>query len=831
MRLTFRIFLLSLMLPLFIFAGLISGKVLKKGTIEAIPNVSIFISSLNKQTNSNLDGTFILQNIPEGEYELTFSSFLFQKIVMQKVPVYRDRITYLNIEMELGTVELEPVIVTMQRKIIQQDVPSTFYRMSESSLKQYPLSTINEIVALQPGVTLEGNVRGGKTSETLLLIDGIPTFDYLGGSISTELPRFVIQDLTLNSGGYEAEFGNALSGVISVSTAQSTSEPSTKFRTETDYFMPADISSQTNKLREFELFKRDKIVFDNLTYFTGINFKQTDGRWWQDLSKFVDSPIQHKLSSYSKLEYLFSPLEKISFHLMTWKNKWNDYEFSWRFNLDGLPERNEQIYRGTVMYNFASSTQTTYYLSFSTTSYLNSIGKSKPVEPFTPYQYDLYLQYVIDGNKLHWAKDEQLIYTLKGDVTYEQQKDNLIKLGFEFTQFNLNSNQMRIDPLKTLYGKPMEDKPMLSFINDYQKNPKQGSIYLQDKFYYAQDGSVLSIGLRYDYLDPQINKIIFDSSEENKIGEVATPIKSHISPRIGLSLRMSSTTMMHINVGRYVQFPLFNYLYAGTNPSTILRDTKNIFRANPDLKAEITDSWEIGIKYFPNEKIIHSFTLFNKKTKDQIDSKTFIPFDSKFAGDYGFAEYVNNAEANSKGIEYLFNYENQPKISATFSYTWMITEGVSEYVDQSINFIQWGFPMKAVVFPLSWDQRHSVKFNFETELFFGFRGSLITLYNSPRPFTYHPTRDGFTPFDSTKDFLPNNYRMSDILLLHGKLTRRFNISGMNENPLLFYIEGRNLLNKRNVKWMDSNGRIGGELGDPTAFYELRRVNIGIELQL
>lgn len=73
--------------------------------------------------------------------------------------------------------------------------------------------------------------------------------------------------------------------------------------------------------------------------------------------------------------------------------------------------------------------------------------------------------------------------------------------------------------------------------------------------------------------------------------------------------------------------------------------------------------------------------------------------------------------------------------------------------------------------------------------------------------------------------------MSDILLLHGKLTRRFNISGMNENPLLFYIEGRNLLNKRNVKWMDSNGRIGGELGDPTAFYELRRVNIGIELQL
>ncbi|MDA0987193.1 MAG: TonB-dependent receptor [Bacteroidetes bacterium] len=827
MKIKFRILLFYFFNFQILFAGSIIGTIVKKGTTEPIPNVDVFINALNKFTKSKIDGKFDFQNLPEGEYEISFSSFLFQKVLLKNVPVYRDRISYLNIEMELATVELEPIIISMNKKIIEKDLPSTFYNMKHENLKQYPLTTVNEIIALQPGVTMEGNVRGGKTSETLILIDGIPSFDYLGGSISSELPRFVIQDLSLNTGGFEAEFGNALSGIVSISTSQSSLNPVNRFRIETDYFLPQSTSKQTNKLKELEFYKRDKLFIDSLTYSFGINFKTLNGRWWQDLEKFYTEPLQTKLSSYGKMEYLFSPLEKISLHLLTWKNNWHDYEFSWRFNLDGLPIRNEEVYRGTLLYSFANSTNTTYSFSVSATSFQNSIGNTKPSEPFTPFQYDIYLQYILDGEKLNWANDQQFIYTLKGDVTFEEQKDHIIKSGFDFTQFDLTSNQMRIDPQKTLYGKPKEDKPMLSFINNYHKFPKQASFYIQDKFYYANDGSVLSFGLRYDFLDPQTTKIISNGTEI----ETKANIQSNFSPRLGLSLKITPQSMLHINVGQYVQFPLFNYLYAGTNPSTILKETKNIFRANPELKAEKTQAWEIGVKYFPNEKSIHSITYFNKKTKDQIDTKTFIAYDSKFAGDFGFAEYVNNAEATSNGIEYLFNYENNPKISSTFSYTWMVTEGVSEYVDQSINFIQWGFPIKAVVFPLSWDQRHSVKLNLESELFYDFRGSVIALYNTGRPFTYFPTRDGFTPLDSTKDFLPNNKRMSDVFLLHSKITRKIKFNTGDETFLLFYVEARNILNKRNVRWMDSNGRIGGELGDPTAFYELRRVNLGIEVHL
>ena len=57
---------------------------------------------------------------------------------------------------------------------------------------------------------------------------------------------------------------------------------------------------------------------------------------------------------------------------------------------------------------------------------------------------------------------------------------------------------------------------------------------------------------------------------------------------------------------------------------------------------------------------------------------------------------------------------------------------------------------------------------------------------------------------------------------------------MNRNCLIklkTYFDVRNVLDKQNVRWIDSCGRIGGELGDPSAFYTGRRVNAGIEIKI
>ena len=49
--------------------------------------------------------------------------------------------------------------------------------------------------------------------------------------------------------------------------------------------------------------------------------------------------------------------------------------------------------------------------------------------------------------------------------------------------------------------------------------------------------------------------------------------------------------------------------------------------------------------------------------------------------------------------------------------------------------------------------------------------------------------------------------------------------------LTLYADVRNLFNRQNVKWMDSQGKIGGELGDPGAYYNPRRARVEIRVDL
>ena len=240
-------------------------------------------------------------------------------------------------------------------------------------------------------------------------------------------------------------------------------------------------------------------------------------------------------------------------------------------------------------------------------------------------------------------------------------------------------------------------------------------------------------------------------------------------------------------------------------------------------------AWELGFKYGINPNLVASFTYFKKSFKNQIDSKTLVPFDSKSAGDYGFASYVNNAEANASGFEVVLSREHDEKLTGTLSYSLMTTEGISEAAGQGIEYAQWGFPVPAVAFPLSWDQRHTVKADGEFKLGGDVLLNLVVLFNSARPYTYFPTRDGFTPIDSAISFVPNNRRMENVVIVNAKISKTMVFGDQGQYRLSLYADGRNILNKKNVRWIDSSGRIGGELNDPGAYYDPRRVRIGMQL--
>ena len=199
------------------------------------------------------------------------------------------------------------------------------------------------------------------------------------------------------------------------------------------------------------------------------------------------------------------------------------------------------------------------------------------------------------------------------------------------------------------------------------------------------------------------------------------------------------------------------------------------------------------------------------------------------SGDYGYAEYVNNAFANAEGLEFVFTRRNDEHISGSLSYSLMRTEGVSDYVNQGINLQQWGFPVLNQPYPLSWDQLHTFKAVIDVKLPFEITGNVVWTFNTGRPYTYYPTRDGYTPLDTTQLFIPNNARLASSSTLSLKFQRRFQISG--SSFLTVYGDARNLLNAENVRWADSNGRVGGQLGDPSAYYDPRRFYLGVKYEM
>ncbi len=577
---------------------------------------------------------------------------------------------------------------------------------------------------------------------------------------------------------------------------------------------------------------------NKIFYSTSNNYRLTNTRWWQDFQNFYDSPVDHSLTGIAKIDYLRTPTTRFSVQGIYSFRNWRDYEFSWRYNLAGLPRRERDSYRVAFIASNTYSPVSSYTVSVSR-YYLHTIIGDRALEgmEILPYEYDFYLQYILNGKRLWWSDVVQTIYSLKGEFSSQLNRWHFFRAGAELHYHDISSDVIKYEPQMTYFGKPDESAPLLNYSNDYRYFPRSGNVYVQDRIEFKRDGSTLTAGLRWDFLDPRAERPLVeyipgkpDEYAQVVKGSTRATFKHQFSPRLAFSAPLSPVSMFFLNVGYYFQYPLFEYLYSGINPVQLRSGTRSVLTGNPDLEPERTIAWEIGYKIGLGEHVVGSVTYFQKMTRNQIDAKTLVPFDSKSAGDYGFASYVNNAEANTRGLEWVLSKESGGIFSGSLSYTLMVTEGTSSSVNQEINYAQWGFAIPSVTTPLSWDQRHTVKADIEMKLPWDIGANMMVLYNSARPYTYYPTRDGFTPVDSTMLFIPNNARMQNVILVHLKISQTHIMKESPRCSLRIYADIRNLLNTKNVRWMDSSGRIGGELSDPSAYYDPRRVRIGIAVE-
>ena len=813
--------------------GILEGIVRDKTTREPIPGVNVSISALQRGVVTDIDGAFEVQNIRAGQFDVRFSHVGHRSITLKNVAIQPDLRTRLTVELEPTNVELPEIVVVQERPLIQTDITGTSFQITGEEIAALPVDNATDILHLKPGVTLEGNIRGGRSDEVVFLVDGLPVRDVLSGDLTLDLPKSSIAGMSIATGGFEPEYGNALSGVVNIVTKGGTDEHHFMAKVDKDNILGG---TQVSKTNELDCSASGPVIPSSLYYVASFSGLLTDTRWWQDFERFFPSPVEKSFGGFGKLDYLVSPSMRFALQILYDHHDWHDYEFDWRFNLNGLPPEKRDAYRIAAFLTHTVS-RTFFYTASLSRFFIRSrlgTGSESDIPVNDPYQYDFFLRYVVSGQRAWWSDAKQTSSMAKFDGTFHPVDLHLIKFGGELTLFDLHSNLAKYEPRKTFFGRPLINEPQLDFSTSYAYKPQAGALYIQDKIGVETEGVLLNIGLRYDFFNPTASRPAIEAIPVSDTAftfavqqTVPAKWKHQFSPRLGAAMQVAENGYLFVNLGSYFQYPLFDYLYSGLDRVTLARGFSAL-TGNPDLEPERTIAYEMSLRYSFSHEIVGSITYFNKQTTNLIDTKTFVPGDSKLAGTYGFAEYVNTPNAQSHGIELTISRERGGWITGDISYTYMVTEGTSGTPQDGFYIAQYGLPPAVRTFPLSWDQRHTVKTTVKLAAPGGFSALCVAEYHSGRPYTNYPTATGFEPVDGGA-FIQNNDRMPSYNDVDLRVEQAFSIGFMPTAHPKVFVDMRNVFNSMNVKWEDSNGRIGGELGDPSGYYIGRRTRVGLQI--
>ena len=204
--------------------GKITGLVEDALTGEGLVGANIVIQGTYLGAATNVDGYYVILNVPPGIYEVQVTMIGYNLIRSTGVRVSIDFTTRLDFQLGHTVLEGEELFVIAGRPIVQKDRTSTLAIVGSEEIEEMPVEEFGDIIALQAGIVTgaggEIHMRGGRASEISYLVDGLSVTDPFSGEIAIEIENTSIQELQVISGTFNAEYGQAMSGVIDVVTKE-----------------------------------------------------------------------------------------------------------------------------------------------------------------------------------------------------------------------------------------------------------------------------------------------------------------------------------------------------------------------------------------------------------------------------------------------------------------------------------------------------------------------------------------------------------------------------------------------------------------------------------
>ena len=767
--------------------GKLVGNITDASTGEGLPGVNVMVENTTFGAATDLDGNYIIIGIPPGKYTILASYISYRDMRVTEVEINIDKTRHIDIELQPATLELdEEIVIIAERPLFKKDLTSTESSVGKDVIETLPVENLDDVVNLQAGV-VEGHFRGGRSGEVMYMVNGIPMNDVYSGQAAINVETNAIQELNVISGTFNAEYGQAMSGVVNVVTKDgpskyelSLSSYGGSYVTSNDnIFWNPDITPVYNLQgtlggpipflgNKISFFASGRYNYDTGFIYGRSVFVPTDhspdfnlvevpeerefmahGKIYQfseetaaQLIKDADKVAMNDSKQYSgNLKITFKPFntDKINYEVMYQSRDWHEYDHQFRLNPDGSYNYKQWSAINTLSWNHVFSATT---FMDAAVNYLYTDFKQNVYEDLFDLRYVVKerLQdaganaFATGGQQMWHFKRNTRTLLAKVDLTTQVTRNHLLKLGLEMKQHRLWMHEFEVIPQTE-----SRIAPLTSFQNNrYKHHPIELATYLQDKMEY--EDLVINAGVRFDYFDPD-GEIPKNFENPDTLYRDKAEISYKISPRLGIAYPISEKGAIHVSYGHFFQAPNFLYLY--TNPEFDIdplqssisdppQSTKNII-GNANLKPQQTTIYELGIQQQIGDLYGISLTVFFKDLRNLIGTKIYSTQEG-----FRYARYFNRDYGFIRGLTLDIEKRYSQGFALNLDYTYQIAKGNASDPNTAFLDEQAGKQTVTQFVPLNWDRRHQINGALRLGNPNNFVISLIGRYGTGMP--YNPSQ-------------------------------------------------------------------------------------------
>jgi outer membrane receptor protein involved in Fe transport len=651
-----KLLVLLTIIPFLLFAGTtgkLVGIIKDAQTGEPLIGANILIEGTDFGAATNVRGEYVILNIPPGRYNVRISFIGYETILYTDVVIIVDQTTQLNAEINPQSIEVDEVVVTAVAPMIRKDLTSSIAVISRDQIEALPVSTFTQLLSLQAGVVTSGNnlhIRGGRSNEIAFLVDGMYVIDPLLGGLATQINNDAIQEMSLLSGTFNAEYGNSMSGIVNIVTRDGTDQFSAKFEARTSEFGVEKYSQmRENRLNgsiSGPLFSQD------LKYFVSA---ELDKR-----GSYLPFGYNNEKTLFTKLTTTIVPYVKISLANRGSIGRRQGYSHSYKFIPEQYLQRKTDSWQSSMTLTHTIENNFFYDLrgSYFNQGYYSGVNKDTS-EYLSTNQFEYFedvgtgFEFYRKANPLQLTDSRTATFDLKADAVWQLGLLNEIKFGAAFKTHKLK--------LYSIY----DPKRNFPYVDDYTTEPYELAAYAQDKIELPY--LVINIGLRFDYMNGNVN---FRNNPLDPNSVIKVKSRSQLSPRIGIAHPISDRTKLHFSYGHFFQNPDFQYLFENNQYDLNVREP--LF-GQPSLDAQRTISYEVGIAHQFTDRIALNVTTYYRDITGLIGTRYYFPYiDGRYTG---YTLYVNEDYANIKGLEVSLDVRRSRNFSGGLTYTYSVAKG------------------------------------------------------------------------------------------------------------------------------------------------------------